>query len=211
MAEKRIVFCDFDGTITTEDTFVHVCTHFAPEAVDRLLSEIFEGRMTLKDGIRQIVESIPSSMYPAMLDSVHDSTIRPGFDEFLDFLDDEGVPFVVISGGLRGLVERQLGEFKKRASGIYAADVDTDGEYIKVTSEFDDGPELVNKTQVMQQYDYTEAIALGDGVTDHGMAMAASLVFARRHLARYLDKNDKPYNTWNDFYDVKKNLERQWT
>jgi 2-hydroxy-3-keto-5-methylthiopentenyl-1-phosphate phosphatase len=210
MIEKRIVFCDFDGTITTEDTFVNVCSHFAPEAVDRLLPSIFDGHMTLKDGIRQIVESIPSSMYPDMLDYVNNSTIRPGLDEFLDFLDEEEVPFVIISGGLKGLVTRQLGTLNKRISDIYAADVDINSEYIKVISKFDDGPELVNKTQVMQQYDYTEAVALGDGVTDHGMAMAASFVFARGQLARYLDKNNKSYERWSDFYDVKEALISRW-
>lgn len=208
---KRIVFCDFDGTLTVEDTFVKVCRHFAADTVDRLLREIFKGHLSLKDGIRQIVESIPSSRYPDMLDFVNGTPLREGVVEFLDFLEQRGIPFVVISGGLLGLVLRQLGALASRAERIYAAEVNADGEYLRVISSFEEGDELVNKTKIMASYRYEDAVALGDGVTDQGMAMAASLVFARKHLAAFLDKRGKAYETWNDFHDVKKVLERRWS
>jgi 2-hydroxy-3-keto-5-methylthiopentenyl-1-phosphate phosphatase len=206
----RIVFCDFDGTITVEDTFVKVCRHFAEDTVNRLLKEIFKGTLSLKDGIRQIVESIPSNRYGDMLDFVNGTPLRPGLERFLDYLDARNIPFVVISGGLRGLVLRQLGPVAERAAAIYAADVDTSGERLRVMSDFEEGTELVNKKKIMDTYRYTEAIALGDGVTDQGMAMAASLVFARKHLADFLEKNNHPYAVWDDFNDVREALERRW-
>lgn len=208
---KRIIFCDFDGTLTVEDTFVKVCRHFAADTVDRLLKEIFKGQLSLKEGIRQIVESIPSSRYPDMLDFVNGTPLRDGLVEFLDFLEQRHIPFVVISGGLLGLVLRQLGSLASRAERIYAADVNTDGEYLRVISSFEEGDELVNKKIIMDTYRYEDAVALGDGVTDQGMAMAASLVFARKHLAAFMDKQGKAYETWNDFHDVKKVLEHRWT
>lgn len=208
---EKIVFCDFDGTITVEDTFVKVCRHFASDIVDRILKDIIKGRLTLKEGIRTILESIPSSRYPEMLDFVNGAPLRPGLDGFLDFLDSHNVPFVVISGGLKGLVERQLGDIVKRATAIYAADVDTSGDFLRVVSPFEEGTELVNKKKIMDTYGASYTVALGDGVTDQGMATAASLVFARRHLADYLEKQGHPYLTWTDFRDVKDTLERRWT
>lgn len=208
--DQRIVFCDFDGTITVEDTFVKVCRHFAADTVDRLLREIFKGSLSLKDGIRDIVESIPSTRYPEMLDFVNGTPLRQGLEHFLDFLEGKSIPFVVISGGLMGLVLRQLGPIAERAEKIYAADVDTSGEYLRVISPFEEGSELVNKKKIMSTYRYTDAVALGDGVTDQGMAMEASIVFARKHLADFLDKCDKSYETWNDFHDVRETLERRW-
>jgi 2-hydroxy-3-keto-5-methylthiopentenyl-1-phosphate phosphatase len=208
---ETIVFCDFDGTITVEDTFVKVCRHFAAkEVVDGMLRDIFKGRRTLREGIRIIVESIASSRYPEMLDFVNGTPLRPGFDEFLDFLDDRGVPFVVISGGLLGLVHRQLGDRVRRARDVYAADVDTEGELLRVISPFAEGSELVNKKKIMDTYRARETVALGDGVTDQGMALSASLVFARRHLADFLDKEGHPYLGWEDFHDVRDVLARRW-
>jgi len=209
--DQRIVFCDFDGTITVEDTFVKVCRHFAADTVDNFLREIFKGNLSLKDGIRDIVESIPSARYPEMLDFVNGTPLRPGIERFLDFLEEKTIPFVVISGGLLGLVLRQLGPIAARVEKIYAADVDTSGEYLRVISPFEDGAELVNKKKIMSTYCYTDAAALGDGVTDQGMAMEASIVFARKHLADFLDKCGKAYETWNDFHDVREMLERRWS
>lgn len=207
---RRIVFCDFDGTITVEDSFVKVCRYFAADTVDRLLRDIFKGRLSLKDGIREIVESIPSLRYPDMLDFVNGTPLREGFEELLDFLEQRHIPFVVISGGLLGLVYRQLGPLASRAERIYAADVNTDGEFLRVISPFEEGDELVNKKKIMSSYQYGDAVALGDGVTDQGMAMAASLVFARKHLADYLDKWGKSYETWEDFHGVRNVLAHRW-
>lgn len=206
----RIVFCDFDGTITTEDAFVHVCTHFAPEKAELFLEKVLEGSITLSEGIRMIVESIHSSQYPKMLDYVNNSIIRPGLNELIDYLDEKNVPLIVVSGGLKGLVSRQLGSIEERVKALYAADVEVDSNYLKVTSEFEDGPELVNKTQVMHQYDYKEAVAIGDGITDHNMALEASVVFARKHLADYLDKKKHPFHSWEDFHDVLRELRSLW-
>lgn len=207
---KRIVFCDFDGTITTEDAFVNVCMHFAPKESENFLKGIHEGSLTLREGVRMIVEAIPSLQYSDMLDYVNSSKIRPGLDELLDYLEKEDVPFVVISGGLTGLVERQLGDIKKRPKSVYAADVQTYDEYLKLISAFEDGSELVNKKKVMAQYNYDQAVSIGDGITDRNMAEASSIVFARDQLAEYLNQNHTPYYPWNDFHDIKNVLEKLW-
>lgn len=203
MKRDYIVFCDFDGTITTEDGFVHVCNHFAPEESERFMKEILTGKVTLKTGIRRILESIPSADYPEMLNYVNQSKLRPGFETFLDYLSEIQVPVVVVSGGLKGLVERQLGGLMKKIDAVYAADVDASGDKLTVVSEFEGGTELVNKQKVMARYDYKKAIAIGDGITDHNMAIAADIVFARKHLARFLEKKNQPFQTWSDFNEIK--------
>ncbi|MHC5719521.1 MAG: 2-hydroxy-3-keto-5-methylthiopentenyl-1-phosphate phosphatase, partial [Nostoc sp.] len=38
---KRIVFCDFDGTITVDETFVAVLRKFAPVLSEKLLPEMY--------------------------------------------------------------------------------------------------------------------------------------------------------------------------
>jgi 2-hydroxy-3-keto-5-methylthiopentenyl-1-phosphate phosphatase len=95
---KRIVFCDFDGTITVEETFVAMITRFAPEVSALILPEIYAKRMTLRQGVRQMLESIPSSSYAAIVEFTHTQPIRAGFVEFLDFLKTERISIVIISG-----------------------------------------------------------------------------------------------------------------
>ncbi|MFN6563138.1 MAG: HAD-IB family phosphatase [Nostoc sp. ChiSLP01] len=207
---KRIIFCDFDGTITVEETFVAVLKKFAPELSAKLVPEMYAQRLTLREGVREILQSIPSSSYAEILEFTRLQPTRPGFLELLDFLDFQGVPLVVVSGGLRGMVEIVLGGTQQRVRAIHAVDVDTSGTLLKVHSDYEGETELVAKVQVMAEYPADEKIAIGDSLTDLNMGLEASLVFARDRLAEYLKKHQKPYIPWNDFSEIRDYLAKSW-
>jgi 2-hydroxy-3-keto-5-methylthiopentenyl-1-phosphate phosphatase len=207
---ERIVLCDFDGTITTEDTFVKMMQEFTPTLAQELLPEIYALRLTLRDGVRQTLESIPTAQYPEILAFMEGEPIRPGFVEFLDFLETQGVPIAIVSGGLRGMVETVLGPLKHRVLAIHAIEVDLGAEYLRVHSDFEAGTELVNKVAVMRRYSAKETVAIGDSVTDLNVGMEAGVVFARDRLATYLAERQKPYLQWHDFFDLRDRLDRRW-
>ena len=98
---RRIVFCDFDGTITAVETFVAMFKEFAPDVSAQLLPQMYTCQLTLRQGVRQILESIPSHRYPDILEFTRSQPTRPGFIELLDFLETHQVPLVVVSGGLQ--------------------------------------------------------------------------------------------------------------
>jgi 2-hydroxy-3-keto-5-methylthiopentenyl-1-phosphate phosphatase len=202
---KRIVFCDFDGTITATETFVAVLKEFAPELAAELLPQMYSLKLTLREGVRQILESIPSSRLPEIIEFTRRQPMRAGLPEFLDFLDSQHIPFIVISGGLRLMVEAVLGELgQKRA--IHAIDVDASHSYLRVLSAYEGETELVDKVKVMELYPADEKIAIGDSVTDLNMGLTAPIVFARDRLAQYLDERNKQYTPWNNFFDVRDSL-----
>ena len=202
---KRIVFCDFDGTITATETFVAVLKKFAPELAAELMPQMYSLKVTLREGVRQILESIPSSRLPEIIEFTRTQPIRPGLPEFLDFLASQHIPFVVVSGGLRLMVEAVL-EKLGRTQPIHAIDVDANGSYLRVLSAYEGETELVDKVKVMQLYPADEKIAIGDSVTDLNMGLTAPIVFARDRLAQYLDERNKQYTPWNNFFDVRDSL-----
>jgi 2-hydroxy-3-keto-5-methylthiopentenyl-1-phosphate phosphatase len=203
---KRIVFCDFDGTITVAETFVAMITKFAPEVSALVLPEIYAKRVTLRQGVRQMLESIASSSYPDLIEFTRVQPIRSGFSEFLDFLKTEQIPIVIISGGLQGMVESVLAPYHDRIESIHAIDVDISGDYLQINSRYESGTEMVAKAEIMASYSADESIAIGDSITDWNMAMAASIAFARLPLTEYLDEQQKPYLPWHDFIDICKAL-----
>lgn len=209
-ASKRVVFCDFDGTITEEETFAGMLKEFAPELSSKLMPEMYALRLTLREGVRQLLESIPAQRYPEILEYARSKPMKPGLIELLDFLEIKGVPFVVVSGGIRGMVETVLGSLVRRVEAIYAVDVETTGQYLRVNSQFEGDTELLAKVHVMHQYGADETIAIGDSVTDLNMAMEASMVFARDRLIKYLEQRGKSYIPWNNFYEIRNELESRW-
>ena len=208
--QKRVVFCDFDGTITVEETFVAMLKHFAPELSSQLMPEMYARRLSLRSGVRQLLESIPSECYGEIVEFSRGKLMRPRLVELLDFLDEKKVDFAIVSGGLRVMVETVMGDLVNRASVIYAVDVDASSPRLQVNSEFEGDTELVSKVRVMGQHPAQEQVAIGDSLTDFNMALQASSVFARDRLAEYLDEQQKPYTKWDNFFDVLESLSQKW-
>jgi 2-hydroxy-3-keto-5-methylthiopentenyl-1-phosphate phosphatase len=204
------VFCDFDGTITAEETFVGMLKRFAAESYDATENLLIDGKITLGEAVRRLVESIPSKRYPQVLDFVKDKPIRRGFSELLDFLHFHGVPLIVVSGGLMGSVSAKLAPFRNRIHAMYAAEVNAEGEFLRIHSDFESATELVAKTRVMGLYRCEQSIVIGDGITDLNIATTADLVFARDRLCRYLTEKSKPFIRWEDFIDVCNHLSKCW-
>lgn len=198
-----IVFADFDGTITMEDTLVGAIRLFAgEEEFQEYNQKLAKGEMTLSQVVRYAFDGAPSDRLPRMLEYVRSVPLRPGFEDFLDEMDRRGVPVVVISGGMRQFVEQTLAPFRDRLLGLHAVDLDASGPRMRLISAYDDGNELLKKTDVMALYEYRHAVGIGDSFTDRNMSRAVDTIFARDILAQYLEKLGEPYLPYETFYDV---------
>ena len=203
LSKKAIVFIDFDGTITMEDSLVGTLRLFAPAEEFKLYSEkLAKGELTLSQVVRHGFDGAPAAWLPGMLDYVKTIPLRPGFPEFLDEMDRRGIPVVVISGGMRQFVELRLAPYLSRFAGLHAVELETDGEVMHLNSPYDNGDELLAKTEVMKLYDYDYAIGIGDSFTDRNMAKAVDTVFARDILAKFLTKAGIPFLPYEDFHQV---------
>ena len=199
---SRVVFCDFDGTITTQDTFVSLLEKFAPVAAAKYLPAIFRREISLKEGIDYTLGSIESICYPDVIDFVACQPIRPGLENFLQFLKLHQIPFVVVSGGLRDLVTGVLErhQLSEMVTAVYAGSVSVDGEFLQAHSQFASELEFVAKARVMENYPAVEKIAIGDSVTDINMSLAADLVFARDSPEAILRRGTQTLSTLVGFW-----------
>lgn len=207
----HIIFCDFDGTITETESLEKVFFRFAPDTWKPVKEDLVANRITVREAVSRTIDSIPSADYGDILEFTRTFPIRPGFTALLDFLDAHQVPLVVLSGGIRGMVETRLEDFKDRVHAIFAADVDTSGQCLRTNSAYAGETELVDKISVMNLFDANEKIAIGDGITDFNMARAADLVFARAGLARFLEQNRISFQPWSDFFDIQNYLKTHFS
>lgn len=212
---KYAIFCDFDGTITAEDTFTGMLKVVAPHLCDQYLPDIYAQKLTLREGVKRIIESIPSHCYSAMIEYVDEIPLRPGLVELVKFSRDYKIPFHLVSGGLKDMVKRVLSQQKlgevpliEQVASINAVMIDTKGEYLKPISEYEEGTELVAKVEVMKQYPAQKTISIGDSITDLNIALNANISFARDRLATYLDAAEKFYYSWENFFTVREQLIR---
>ncbi len=202
-----VVFSDFDGTITQEETFSLLMREFAPEASERMVPRLLSGEVTLRDGVPAVLETISSSVFPAMEKRMEEAPLRAGFEEFLNTLDRLGIPLVVLSGSIEPLIMAALRPYRNRIARIVAAKVDLSGPFLKITSPYADGDELVYKPGILLSFDVPTRIVVGDSVTDFSMARMGDIVFARSLLARKLQEEGRDYRPFETFFEISNYLE----
>ena len=204
------VFCDFDGTVTSLDTFDAVAARAAPELWSDLKAQLFNFEITLLQGMQALADALTPHDLQAMVDHMGEYAPRPCFLPFLAELERAGVPFVLVSGGLVPLVEEVLGAHRHRLDQLIAAEVlpHPDGG-LRFESPFANGQELVAKAEVVKRYGRGRSVVIGDSITDLGMAEVADLVFAREPLSGWLEQRGIAFHPWDSFADVEAVLRQQ--
>lgn len=82
MTKKRIIFCDFDGTITVNDNIVAIMKHFKPEGWDTLVDQVISKQISIREGVGRMFALSPTSMKQEVIDyAIGNVTIRAGFQE----------------------------------------------------------------------------------------------------------------------------------
>lgn len=206
----RAIFCDFDGTISADETFVKVLKAYAGDQATALIPKIHAFEVTLREGVTRMLETIDSARYDEAIACADDVPLREGFAELVDWAAAHGIAFVVVSGGLEDMVRRKLGPLQDRVTDVVAVQIDRSGPTWKVVSPWAGGDELVAKVRVMEAHPARDRVAIGDSTTDVNMAMEAEVVFARDRLQQQLDERDVAWVGWDDFHDIRRVLARRW-
>jgi len=204
------VFCDFDGTVTSVDTFDAVAARAAPELWADLKAQLFQFDITLLQGMQALADALTPQDLEAMVAHMGEYAPRPCFLPFLAELERAGLPFVLVSGGLVPLVEAVLGPHRHRLDQLIAAEVLSHlGGGLRFASPFANGQELVAKAEVVKRYGRGRSVVIGDSITDLGMAEVADLVFAREPLSGWLEQRGIAFHSWDSFADVEVVLRQQ--
>merc|ERR1711939_610765 len=134
-----IVFSDFDGTITTEDSNDHMTYNlgFGRERRRDYNKEILDGSTTFRDGFRAMLDSVSEKHTFDECKEILKKKIvlDPGFKEFFDWSKKANAPVVIVSSGMvpiiRAILENLLGPEDAARMEIVANEVDVqpDGKF----------------------------------------------------------------------------------
>ncbi|MEK8129762.1 2-hydroxy-3-keto-5-methylthiopentenyl-1-phosphate phosphatase [Paenibacillus filicis] len=214
-AKKRIIFCDFDGTITVNDNIVAIMKHFRPEGWDKLVEQVVSKQISIRDGVGRMFALLPTSRKQEIVDyAIGNVQIRSGFAELLAYCEREQIHFLVTSGGIDFFVYPVLSAFPIPKEHIYCNGSDFSGPQIRIEwphacDEHCDNDCGMCKTAIIRRYpaDQYERILIGDSVTDFAGAKLVDTVFARAHLIDLCEELSLNYRPFETFHDVINHLE----
>lgn len=202
------VVVDFDGTITEQETLDALVDRFGDPEAHRVAQGKLGCSLTLHDVIARGYGSLRATRDEVVSWVLQNVRFRRGFRELVEFCRARGWKLVVVSSGLRELIEPVL-----RREGLElevvanALEPGTDWEIAFRENRRCDACGELCKRQVVAELSGDAWIAyIGDGFSDGCAAELADLVFARRRLAEYLDDRGLSYHRFEDFHDVVRTL-----
>lgn len=214
-----LVFSDFDGTISVEDTGIAVINALNLEAAWELEHIWRRGEISSMECLARQWAMVELS--PAKLDALLDSfPLHDDFAAFAALVRQRGASLVVVSDGLDYYVDRMLGRL-----GFATCDGDRvlepdPGCIPRFANHAEVGPGGVqitfpHRTPVCAQCGncklhhlfrlrphFQRVIYLGDGHSDMCPARYADVLFARSHLAREAARTGLPFTHFDSFADI---------
>ena len=213
---KRVIFCDFDGTITINDNVVAIMKHFNPSGWDIIVEDILAQRKSIRQGVSEMFRMLPSADKEEVIAyGINNVRIREGFPELLAYCKANDIEFYVTSGGIDFFVYPLLEPFGIPADHIYCNGSDFSGENIAITWPHTCDDACSNscgmcKAAVIRRFpaDQYYRILIGDSVTDFAGAKLVDLVFSRSHLTDKCVELGLPHIPFDTFHDIIRHLEQ---
>jgi 2-hydroxy-3-keto-5-methylthiopentenyl-1-phosphate phosphatase len=209
---KIVVQCDFDGTVTEEDTSFFLLDAFAQGDWRRLLREYKEHRISVGEFNTKafaMVKADKSTLLEALGCKIK---VRAGFHELVNYCRRKGCRLVIVSNGLDFYIEATLKNLGLNNLEVHAAQASFHPEGMEVQYIGPDGKRLEDgfKEAYIQSFLKVgyRVIYVGNGDSDFAPAKYAHHVFATGELLAYCRENNLNYKSFENFIDIVRDLEQ---
>ena len=201
------VFSDFDGTISSCDTWVFLLEKFGPPEWTEIEKQMLRGELTEKEGFAMEIASLRTSWDIALKTTLKSITIDRYFSDFVNVLAEAEIPFKVVSGGILPMIEALLKKAGIANVEIRANDVEVNGDKWRlIPAKSPSIKGLCNhcKTHWLREKKEQgyQIVYIGDGHTDRCPAECADIVFAKAELAKYCRKNGMEFQPFDSFRNI---------
>ena len=205
-ATKTVIQCDFDGTVTEDDTSFLLLDAFARGNWCRVLDQYKKHRISVGQFNRQVFATVKADEHTLLRALKGKVKIRDGFHELADYCSKQGFRLVIISNGLEFYIKATLEEIGLENVEAHAAQVQFDPLGMKVRYMGPDGQELDDGfkeayVELFLRQGY-KVIYVGNGDSDIIPAQHAHRIFARGELLTYCRTNNLGCNAFDSFTDV---------
>ena len=189
---KTLVQCDFDGTVTEEDTSFFLLDAFAQGDWRRLLREYKEHKISVGEFNTKAFAMVKADK-PTLLGTLKGKIkVRDGFHELVNYCRRRGFRLVIVSNGLDFYIEATLKDLGLENIEVHAAQASFHPEGMEVQYMGPDGKRLEDGFKEAYTKSFLKlgctVIYMGNGDSDVAPAKYAHHVFARGSFWRTAER-----------------------
>lgn len=204
------IYCDFDGTITLQDTTDKLLEIFGNEECQILEQKWVDGEITAAECMRSQISNLNASQ--EQIDAILDTLkLRTGFIDFAKWCEREHIKLTIISDGVDYFINRILSRYNLGKIDIYANKLQklSNNWSLKQPhshSQCRVGSGVCKCSIIKPMKQQNKIIYIGDGRSDFCASSQADILFARASLAKYANESNKSFIPFETFYDVQSAL-----
>jgi 2-hydroxy-3-keto-5-methylthiopentenyl-1-phosphate phosphatase len=202
------IFIDFDGTITREDVGESIFRKFGDKIkVKKIIDDLLSDKISAKESWIELCHSVDKIDIGLLNDFILKIDVDSGFHNMLKFCDERNIQIIVLSDGFDYYIDMIL----KRES-LY--NLKYYSNHLVISSQNELIPEFpyedsncrhsanCKKNHIINHSsDEDFTIYIGDGNSDKDTALYCDVIFAKKSLLKYCEKERVtffPYNTFDD-------------
>jgi len=197
------VFLDFDGTITSSDTGLHVLERLAPDTWRDVERRYLSGAIGSRECMVAQWELLPRDR-DLVVAVTREVPLDPGFPALVDLLTSAGAEVTIVSDGY-GFRAQEIAE----QAGLPVLTNAIDWDRFTVVFPNGDDSCACAACGTCKQAPIRKAkrsgrrtMLVGDGASDAKAAEVADVVFAKAHLADWCREAGIPHRTFSDLTDL---------
>ena len=203
MKKIKKIYCDFDGTITKEDMVNSFFEKYADEKWIESEKLWIEGKITSKENAIKQVSLIMKVTQKELDDFINQTEIDETFYDFYKFLNSKNIDLVIVSDGFDLFVKKIMERLGIYNIKYYANHlIYKDNLFSIEFPYYNPGCKKGSGMCKCSKIDEKNYLYIGDGTSDLCPAHNAEMLFAKKVLRDFCDKNSIDYTPFETFSDI---------
>ncbi len=198
------------------DTLHVIVDEYGCEGVwEDLEPDLRAGRITIEQAMSRQFAEVRADHDEIMALVRERAGTRDGIHELVEFADAEGHRVVIMSAGFRTVIDGVLGDLGLDHLEVVSNEAIFAPEGCTLVFSDDRGEicplcdRRCKRHALAVRHRGEPIVFVGDGISDRCVSGMADLVFARAHLAEWLDERGDAYEPFEDFHHVIARV-REW-
>ncbi len=207
---NTVYFVDFDHTISRRDVWDHIVKSSSPTVWKKIILSYLNGDISSKECNLRLADEV-QPREPQIRQEVLDIGIDPTFHDFVQFVHNshnhESPPkMIIVSDGYDYYIDLLLREEGLEYLLYFSNKMIWTEKGIKVEFPWynkDCERDMANcKCQHLLPYRDKRLVYIGDGISDVCAAQKCDVIYAKRNLLEFCQKNNIPHYPFHHFGDV---------